>query len=214
MRPVELDVLGRGPAELDDGAGPAHDLLGRRACHGHRIALELRELAPVVHEGAEATGDRVPRRLVPGDDEQHEVGHQLERRDRLSVHARGRERARDVVARLLRPSLHERREVVEHLLDGSLERFHGGRAVRALAELRVGRCEISFVQRKSVRQSSRGTPRRSAMTASGTIAENSGTKSISSRSRSSCRSSATTASVVGRSRSSARGVKRRETRPR
>jgi hypothetical protein len=44
-RPVQLDVLGRRPAELDDGARPADDLLRSWPRHAGRIALELGEFS-------------------------------------------------------------------------------------------------------------------------------------------------------------------------
>src|SRR5437016_3629349 len=76
LRAANLDVLGSGAAELNHRADPADHLLDRRR-HEVRVTAELLELGGILDQREQAAGRGVPRRLVPGDDEEDVVGEQL-----------------------------------------------------------------------------------------------------------------------------------------
>ena len=82
--PAQLDVAGRGPAEVVDGGGPAQELLdGVR--DQVRVRLQLGELVGVLEQRQHRVGDGVPGGLVAGDDEQQEVAVELRGGHRLAV---------------------------------------------------------------------------------------------------------------------------------
>ena len=83
---MELDVLGRGPAELDHRARPAQDLFDG-ALDPTRVVAKRRPRVGVLDQREEAAGRGVAGGLVSGDHEQEEVREQLEVRDRRTVEA-------------------------------------------------------------------------------------------------------------------------------
>ena len=69
-------ILGRGPAEMDDRRGPAHDLFDRVVQHRH-VVLDAAELVLILDEREHAAGRAVPCRLVPGDRDDEAPGEDL-----------------------------------------------------------------------------------------------------------------------------------------
>ena len=100
---AEAGTVGRdGTPEVDHRGRPAHDLVDGGGRHSVEVCLPDGPLPGEAGEQVQAVGDGVAGGLVAGDDQQDEKRRQLGRSELLTVHLRGDQRGRDVVAAALR----------------------------------------------------------------------------------------------------------------
>ncbi len=126
---AHLAVLGRGPGEVADRAGPAQDLLdgvGQQV----GIGAQLLPLVAVLAEREQPAADRVARRLVARLDEELAVRDELLLGERRPVDLAADQLAHQIVLRVAPALVDQAPEVGVHLAAGALDRL-AGRLARA-----------------------------------------------------------------------------------
>ena len=99
---ADLRVAGRRAPEVPDGMRVAQHLLDR-ARDELRLAAEQLPLVGVAGEGGKTRGDRLPGRLVPGDDEDRERVVEVAAGERAAVELAVRDQREDIIAWMLSP---------------------------------------------------------------------------------------------------------------